>query len=78
MVRKVIESHGPRVPLCCDCRHAGEDGYCSKMAVSQSFARQSRERIACGPWGNMFERSAVSEMDEVIAYNRATIDFYQT
>lgn len=52
---RIVETHGPRVPLCCDCKHAGENGYCEKTEISQRFSRQSRERFACGPWGDLYE-----------------------
>lgn len=52
---KLIESSGVlNVPLCCDCRHSGHDGFCELIRVSQSFARQSHDRFGCGPWGDRF------------------------
>ena len=50
-----MADHSPKAPLCCDCKHASNDGYCAKTGVSQTFARQSRERFACGPWGDLYE-----------------------
>ena len=62
MEASVIERLGAvTVPLCCDCKHYGADGFCEKVRTSQSFARQSRERFACGPWGNLFESMEQSE-----------------
>ena len=53
---RVIERQGAlTVPLCCDCKHSGDDRSCNLVGASQSFARQARDPFACGPWGNLFE-----------------------
>jgi len=55
MARTIQRAGVLTVPICVDCLHCGEDGFCEKVRASQSFARQNRDRFACGPWGNLFE-----------------------